>query len=108
MQISTTDSVVGQAIDQQLGLVSGVVIRNPAVKGGLKGMLKILITGSQKHYAQACVASRQEAINIMIEEAELLGANGIVGVHFQTSIYYEHLTEVMAYGTAVVLRANSK
>ncbi len=62
----------------------------------------MLTTGSQKFYAQACITSRQQALDNMIKEAEALGANYIVDVHFQTSNYYEHLTEVMVYGTAVV------
>jgi uncharacterized protein YbjQ (UPF0145 family) len=102
MQISTTHSILGKAITRQLGLVQGNAIRNPAVKGGLRGILKILTTGSQKFYAQACVATRQQALDIMIKEAEAQGANAIIGVHFQTSSYYEYLTEVMVYGTAVV------
>ncbi len=102
MLISTTDTLIGSTITKQLGLVQGIAIRNPAVKGGLKGILKILTTGSQKFYGQACAATRKQALDNMIKEAENLGANGIVGVQFQTSAYYEHLTEVVVYGTAIV------
>jgi uncharacterized protein YbjQ (UPF0145 family) len=101
MLLVTTDHIPNKSIIHTHGIVKAISIRNPAVKGGIKGIFKIFMTGSLNFYGQACLASREDAEKQLKENAELMGANAVIGIRYETSSYYEHLSEIIIYGTAV-------
>ena len=104
--VSTTFSLEGFDIVEQKGVVRGIVVRAPTISQGIMGGLKSMIGGNIGAYAEMCEQARQQAYDIMIEHAIARGANAIVGVRYGASDMggTSAATEVLCYGTAVVVR----
>jgi uncharacterized protein YbjQ (UPF0145 family) len=105
MIVSTTFSVEGRGIREYKGLVRGLTVRAPTISQGILGGLKSIIGGQIGAYAEMCEQARQTAYDLMVEHARQLGANAIVGVCYDASEVASKAsaTEVLCYGTAVVL-----
>ena len=103
MLIATTFNIPGREISNTLGLVKGNTIRARHVGRDIMAGLRGLVGGELHEYTKLLAESREQAIDRMIEDARLLGANAIVGVSFTTSVMAQGSAELMAYGTAVVL-----
>jgi uncharacterized protein YbjQ (UPF0145 family) len=108
MQVTTTFTIDGYRISQYKGLVRGIVVRAPTLSQGFLGGLKSIIGGQIGAYAEMCEQARQQAYDLLLEHARKLGANAIVGVRYESSEVGSKqgsATEVLCYGTAVVLEA---
>tara|TARA_B100000575_G_scaffold260860_1_gene234130 strand:- start:188 stop:505 length:318 start_codon:yes stop_codon:yes gene_type:complete len=103
MLLATTFNIPGRDISKTLGLVKGNTIRARHVGKDIMAGLRGLVGGELHEYTKLLAESREQAIDRMIEDARLLGANAIVGVSFTTSVMAQGSAELMAYGTAVVL-----
>ncbi len=103
MLLSTTDTIPGKTITKHLGLVRGNTIRARHVGKDILAGLRNLVGGEVTEYTKLLGESREQALDRMIEEANQLGANAIVGVRFSTSEVMAHAAEILAYGTAVVV-----
>jgi uncharacterized protein YbjQ (UPF0145 family) len=105
MFVTTTFDIQGYEIREYLGLVRGITVRSPTISQGFLGGLKQIIGGKIGAYTQMCEQARQHAYEDMIRHAEELGANAIVGVRYDTGEVgtQTSATEVLCYGTAVVL-----
>ncbi len=105
MFITTTYTIEGYRISEYKGLVRGVVVRAPTIVQGLLGSLKNIIGGRIGSYTDMCEQTREQAYQVMIEHAKALGANAIVGVSYDAAevVSKESATEVLCYGTAVVV-----
>lgn len=105
MIISTTFQIEGYEISQYLGLVRGITVRSPTISQGFLGGLKSIVGGRIGAYVEMCEQARQHAYDSMVEHAAQLGANAIVGVSYDASDLggQQSATEVICYGTAVVL-----
>jgi uncharacterized protein YbjQ (UPF0145 family) len=103
MQISTTPQIDGKTIVKQLGLVRGNTIRARHVGKDIMAGLKNIVGGEISDYTKMMAESREQAIDRMVAEAESKGANGIVGMKFATSMIMQNASEILAYGTAVVV-----
>jgi uncharacterized protein YbjQ (UPF0145 family) len=90
-------------IERSLGTVFGVVVRSMGMAKGIGASFKAMAGGEVKQYSRLVEDSRRHAIDRMIENAQLVGANGIVAMRFDSSEVGQSLTEIVAYGTAVVL-----
>ena len=90
-------------IDRSLGMVFGVIVRSMGMAKGIAAGFKSMAGGEVKQYTRLVEDSRRHALDRMIENAQLLGANGIVSMRFDSSEVAQNLTEIVAYGTAVVL-----
>ncbi len=101
MILSNTESIPGKQIVQFFGVVSGSTVRAKHIGRDLMASLKNLVGGELKGYTQLLQESRQQAMDRMIEEARLMGANAIVNVRFSTSSVAQGAAELYAYGTAV-------
>ncbi len=101
MIITNIETVPGQTVAEHFGLVSGSTIRAKHIGRDLMAGLKNLVGGELKGYTQLLQESRQQAIDRMVEEARLMGANAIVNVRFSTSSVAQGAAELYAYGTAV-------
>lgn len=102
--ISTIENVPNQEIIEVLGLARGNTIRTRHVGSDILAALKSLIGGEIKGYVKALTDAREEALSRMLEDAEALGADAVVGVRFGTSQIMTGAAEILAYGTAVKLR----
>ena len=106
MFVSTTFTIEGYEITDYKGLVRGIIVRSPTIAQGIVGGLKNIIGGRIGAYTQMCEQAREQAYLSMLEHAKELGANAIVGVRYDASevVSKGSATEVLCYGTAVVLR----
>jgi uncharacterized protein YbjQ (UPF0145 family) len=105
MIVTTTLDVQGYRIADYKGLVRGITVRSPTIAQGLLGGLKSIIGGKIGAYTEMCEQARQHAYDSMLEHAQQLGANAIVGVRYDASEVgsQDSATEVLCYGTAVVI-----
>ncbi len=105
MIVSTTFEINGYKATEYLGVVRGITVRTPTIAQGFFGGLKSIIGGKIGAYVEMCEQARMHAYESMIEHATQLGANAIVGVSYDASDVggQQAATEVICYGTAVVL-----
>ena len=103
MLLSTTDMIVGKKIVRQLGIVRGNTIRARHIGRDILAILRNIVGGEITDYTKMMAESREQALDRMIEQAQSLGANAIVQVRFSTSEIMGGASEMMAYGTAVVV-----
>jgi len=103
MIIVTTDQIPGRTIRKTLGLARGNTIRARHVGHDISAAFKNLVGGEIRDYTKMMAESREQALDRMIEEAREMGADAIVGVRFTTSMIMQSASEILAYGTAVIL-----
>jgi uncharacterized protein YbjQ (UPF0145 family) len=101
MPMSTALDLPGLRITENLGVCYGLVVRSMGAIGGMAAGFKALRRGEVTQYTQLLEDSRRHAIERMVDNARLLGADGIVSVRFDSSEIGQQLTEIVAYGTAV-------
>ncbi len=106
LQVTTTFSIEGYRITEYKGLVRGIVVRSPTIGQGFFGGLKQLIGGQIGAYAEMCEQAREQAYELLLRHAAELRANAIVGVRYESSEVGREgfATEVLCYGTAVVIQ----
>ena len=103
MLLSTTDTIVGKKITKQLGLAKGNTIRARHIGRDIVAILRHIIGGEITDYTKMMAESREQALDRMIEDAQKLGANAIVQISFTTQMVMAGASEILAYGTAVVV-----
>ena len=103
MIISTTDHIEGQNIIRVFGMVRGNSVRARHVGRDFMAGIRNLVGGEVQEYTKLLAESREEAVQRMIERAQIMGANAIVGTRFMTSSIAQGSAEMLAYGTAVQL-----
>lgn len=103
MIVATTHTIPGKRIVRPLGLVRGNTIRATHVGRDILAHMRNLLGGEVMEYTKLMAQSREQSIDRMIEEAERLGANAIVGVMFGTSMIMMGAAEMLCYGTAVIV-----
>ena len=99
---STTFEVEGFRVARQLGVVRGITVRSRSVFGTLGATLQTLVGGNITLFTELCEKSRSEAFEMMVSQAERMGANAVIGVRYDTTEMMDGVTEVLCYGTAVV------
>ena len=104
MELSNTESVAGKEVVETLGLVRGNTVRARNVGRDITQGLRNLAGGELKGYTDLMTDARDQAQDRMIEEAEALGADGVINVRFTTSSIADSGAEILAYGTAVRIR----
>jgi uncharacterized protein YbjQ (UPF0145 family) len=103
MELSTTFNIEGKRIVRHLGLVRGNTIRARHIGRDVMALFRNLVGGEISDYTKLMGESREQAIDRMVERAEELGANAIIGIRFSTSEVMNAAAEILAYGTAVVI-----
>lgn len=101
--VTTTFGFEGYKITRYLGLVRGVTVRSRSVVGNFVGSLQTLVGGNITVYTELCEHARQEAFQLLMEHAREMGANAVVGMRYDANDVMDGVTEVLAYGTAVVI-----
>jgi uncharacterized protein YbjQ (UPF0145 family) len=103
MIVTTGNEVAGRSISGYIGVVRGIVVRSPSIAQGLLGGLKQVVGGNIESYAQVCETAREDAFQRMVEHAEKMGADAVIGMRYDATDFTQGATEVLAYGTAVKL-----
>ena len=103
MPVTTTFTIEGFRIREYKGVVRGIIVRSPTIAQGIMGGLKNIIGGKIGAYTQMCEQARQQAYELLVQHARETGANAIVGLRYDASDVVSSATEVLCYGTAVVI-----
>jgi uncharacterized protein YbjQ (UPF0145 family) len=103
MIIVNTDIIPGKKVVKVLGMVKGNTIRARHLGRDIAAGLKNIVGGEIRDYTKMMAESREQALDRMIEEAESMGANAIITVRFSTSMIMQSASEILAYGTAVII-----
>lgn len=101
--ITTSTSLEGYKIVKQLGLVRGITVRSRSILGNIAGGFMTIFGGKSSIYTELCENAREEALQLMIKHGEELGANAIINMRYDANDVMSGLTEVLAYGTGVVV-----
>ena len=101
--ITTSTTLEGYKVTKQLGLVRGITVRSRSVFGNLAGGLQTLFGGQISIYVELCEKTREEAFQYMMQHASERGANAIINMRYDANEVMNGVTEVLAYGTAVVV-----
>jgi uncharacterized protein YbjQ (UPF0145 family) len=101
--ITTSTTLEGYRITRQLGLVRGITVRSRSILGNFAGGFLTIFGGRNTIYTELCENAREEALQLMIQHAHEQGANAIITMRYDANEVMQGLTEVLAYGTAVVV-----
>jgi uncharacterized protein YbjQ (UPF0145 family) len=101
--IATTENVAGHRVTQTIGQVFGVVVRSRGLGGNIMAGLRSLAGGEIVEYTQMLEEARRHATDRMVENATAMGANAVIMMRFDSSELGQTMSEIVAYGTAVVL-----
>ncbi|MEJ2287439.1 MAG: heavy metal-binding domain-containing protein [Deinococcales bacterium] len=104
MLVVTTERIAGREIERVVGQVFGVVVRSRGLGGNITAALRSLGGGEIKEYTEMLEDARKAAIDRLVENAHAMGADAVVMMRFDSSEVGQTMSEVVAYGTAVVLR----
>ena len=103
MIVATTNDLAGHKIVRYLGVVRGIIVRSRSVVGNIGASIQSLFGGNITLYTSLCEQARADAFKLMVEHAEQMGANAIVAMRYDANEIAAGITEVLAYGTAVVV-----
>jgi uncharacterized protein YbjQ (UPF0145 family) len=101
--ITTSFTLPGCRLVRSLGIVRGITVRSRSVVGNMVGGLQTLLGGNITVYTELCEHARQEAYDLMVQHADQMGANAIIGMRYDANEVMDGVTEVLAYGTAVMV-----
>ncbi len=102
--ITTAFSFDGYTIEKNLGVVKGIIVRSRSILGNIGAAFQSLAGGNITLYTELCEKARRDAYELMIKHAEEMGANAVVGFRYDANEVASGITEVLAYGTAVLVK----
>jgi uncharacterized protein YbjQ (UPF0145 family) len=102
-KVTTALVLDGYAITKNHGVVRGIIVRSRSVVGNFGASIQMLFGGNITILSRLCEQARQEAYELMIQHAAELGANAVIAMHYDATEIMPGVTEVLAYGTAVVV-----
>ena len=105
MIVATTNDLAGYRIVRHVGLVRGITVRSRSIVGNLGGAIQSVFGGKLSIYVNLAETARQEALDHLIAHAQEQGANAILAMRYDANEIMDGITEVLAYGTAVVVEA---
>ena len=101
--VTTTFALDNYKIVKNLGIARGIVVRSRSVFGNIGAFFQILFGGNISLYTRLCEQAREDAFNLMLDHAGQMGANAVIGARYDATDITGGVTEVLAYGTAVVV-----
>ena len=101
--ITTSTSLEGYRVTKQLGLVRGITVRSRSIVGNFLGGILAVFGGQNSIYTDLCERAREEAYELMVKHARDQGANAVINMRYDANDVMAGITEVLAYGTAVVV-----
>jgi uncharacterized protein YbjQ (UPF0145 family) len=103
---TTAFTLDGYSVVQNLGVVRGITVRSRSIFGTIGGSLQTLLGGNITLFTELCEKTRAEAFEMMVDHAEELGANAVVGIRYDATELMQGVSEVLCYGTAVAVQAS--
>jgi uncharacterized protein YbjQ (UPF0145 family) len=104
---TTTFDIDGYRVRRNLGVVRGITVRSRSIFGTIGAGLQTLIGGNISLFTELCEKTRSEAFEMMVQHARDIGANAVVGIRYDATEVMDGVTEVLCYGTAVVVEPAS-
>ncbi len=101
--VTTAFDLPGWRVKRNLGVVRGIIVRSRSVVGTIGASLQTLVGGNISLFTSLCERTRGDAFELMLQHAAELGANGVIGVRYDATEVMQGVTEVLAYGTAVIV-----
>jgi len=101
--VTTGFDFQGYRIVKYLGVAKGIIVRSRSIVGNIGAGFQALLGGNITIYTQLCERAREDAYSLLIKHAEDMGATAIIGMRYDANEVAQGITEVLAYGTAVVL-----
>jgi len=105
--VTTTFELPNYRVVQNLGVVRGIVVRSRNIFATIGASLQTIVGGNITVWTSLCEQTRADAFEIMIQHATELGANAVIGARYDTTEISQGVTEVLAYGTAVIVEPSS-
>jgi len=102
---TTAFTLDGYRIVKNLGVVRGITVRSRSILGTLGGTFQTLVGGNITLFTELCEKTREEGFEMMLQHARERGANAVIGVRYDATELMDGVTEVLCYGTAVVVEA---
>ena len=99
--VTTAFELPGFRIKRNLGVVRGIVVRSRSIVGTIGASLQTIVGGNISLFSKLCEQTRNDAFDLMLQHAEALGANAVIGVRYDANEIMQGVTEVLSYGTAV-------
>lgn len=104
--VTTAFTLDGYRIVRNLGLVRGIVVRSRSIFGTIGAGLQTLVGGNITLLTELCEKTREQAFELMIQHATQMGANAVIGTRYDATEVMQGVTEVLCYGTAVIVEEN--
>jgi uncharacterized protein YbjQ (UPF0145 family) len=104
MIVTTTNDISGQKIVKYIGVVRGITVRSRSVLGNFGAGIQSIFGGNISIFTDLAEKAREEAYELMVEHATELGANAVIAMRYDANEISDGITEVLAYGTAVVVQ----
>ena len=102
-RVTTAFELDGYRIVRNLGIVRGIIVRSRSLLGNLGASLQTIVGGNITIFTELCEKTREEAFELMVNHAMQRGANAVIGMRYDATEVMNGVTEVLAYGTAVVV-----
>ena len=102
-QVTTAFELPGYRIKRNFGVVRGIVVRSRSIVGTIGAGLQTIVGGNISLFSRLCEQTRNDAFELMLQHANELGANAVIGASYDATEIMNGVTEVLAYGTAVKL-----
>ena len=100
---TTALELPGKKITKNLGIAKGIIVRSRSIVGSIGGALQTIVGGNISLFTELCEKTREEAYDLMIKHASEKGANAVISIRYDTTELMQGVTEVLCYGTAVVV-----
>lgn len=105
--VSTSFDLPGYRVVRTIGIVRGIVVRSRSIFGSIGAGLQTLIGGNITLLTNLCEKTRNDAFDLMLQHAAQMGANAVIGARYDATEVMQGVTEVLAYGTAVVVERSA-
>ena len=99
--VTTALELPGYRVKRNIGVVRGIVVRSRSIVGTIGAGLQTIVGGNISLFSKLCEQTRNDAFDLMLQQAEALGANAVIGARYDATEIMNGVTEVLAYGTAV-------
>ena len=106
--VTTAFDLPGVRVTRNLGIVRGIVVRSRSIVGTIGAGLQTIVGGNISLFSKLCEQTRGDAFELMLEHANALGANAVIGARYDATEIMNGVTEVLAYGTAVLVEPDGK
>jgi uncharacterized protein YbjQ (UPF0145 family) len=101
--VTTAFTLDGYRITRNLGIVRGIVVRSRSIFGTIGAGLQTIVGGNITLLSELCEKTREQSFELMVQHAAQLGANAVIGMRYDATEVMQSVTEVLCYGTAVVV-----